>query len=211
MAAMVQWIAALPTPLVALLAAALATVGWIYTARRNRSLSRKQHTFNALLQVSFNPLYHDNMTKIRAYVLQGHLPEEILADEHQAERNALKFVLNHYEFIAAGIRNGDISERLLRDSERGTIVRLFEVAQKYISSLRDERKRQVIYEHLEWLYVRWHEKQPSAWQCIVEWIAQRPLYHDRHKWVAAAILVGAAIALVIIDLHLPGEMFNPSR
>ena len=203
-----SWLAQLPAAAVGLIAASFATLGWVYILRRNRALSRKQHTFNALLQVSFNPLYHEHMATIRQFVVSGELPE-ILKDEHAKERRSLQFVLNHYEFIAAGFRNGDISERLLRDSERGTIVRLFQVSGKYVASVRDERARRVTYEHLEWLYVRWHERKPTLWQEIVEWIIQRPLYHDSYKWIALGIIAGALLVIIIIALHMPGAMFNP--
>ena len=140
----------------------------------------------------------------------GVMPDLDLA-ANAAQKNALRFILNYYEFIAAGVRNGDISERLLRDSERGTIVKLFEVSQIYIGSIKTKRDRQAIYEHIEWLYRRWHEAKPGALQRTVEWALQRPLYHERHRWVVLVIVVLAVLALAIIYLHLPGEAFNPSH
>ncbi|MGO8839599.1 MAG: DUF4760 domain-containing protein [Methyloceanibacter sp.] len=77
--------------------------------------------------------------------------------------------------MAAGLRNGDFDENLVRDSERGTILSLVNACEKLIWKLRDERKRQSIYEHLEWLRRRWETKPPSWWQRLIEWCISRPL------------------------------------
>jgi Domain of unknown function (DUF4760) len=204
-----HWLSSFSTVTAALVGVAMATLGWLYTCRRNLRLSRKQHTFTALLNTSFAPMYHENMDKIRVPINTRTMPD-LDASENAQQRRALQFILNYYEFIAAGVRNGDISERLLRDSERGTIVKLFEVSQGYIGSIKTARDRQAVYEHIEWLYKRWHESPPGWWQRVVEWAIQRPLYHDRHRWAVLVIVVLAVLALVVLYLHLPGEAFNPS-
>lgn len=206
---LLHWIGTVSAPTVALIGVVLATTGWLYTARRSRNLNRKVHTFNALLQTSFNDKYHKELALIRPYVRKDELPK-FGDDEDKCElRSAFVFILNHYEFIAAGIRNGDISERLLKDSERGTVIRIFETARKFIASTRDARGRRTTFEHIEWLYVRWKEEPPGIWQQFIEWLIQRPLYHNRHRWVALAIVGAAAFMLAVAYLHLLGEPFNP--
>ena len=209
MQALWDCLASLPPAITALFGVALATAGWVYSAKRNRTLSKKQHTFNALLQASFAPKYQDAMDALREHLRAGKFPEDLSKTENSDVRKHLKFILNHYEFLAAGIRNGDISERLLRDSEKSTIIVLFESSEKYVHDTRDNRKRTSTYEHIQWLYERWH-KTPVWWQCCIECAWGRPLYHDRHRWL---VLVGALLilALLVIGfLHLPGEMFHPS-
>lgn len=91
-----------------------------------------------------------------------------------------RFVLNHYEFVASGLRNGDFDERLIQDSERGTILALFEAAETFIYKVRVSRERQTAYEHLEWIYLRWKRKPPSLAQKSFETIIGRPLAGKRH-------------------------------
>jgi Flp pilus assembly protein TadB len=208
MSSIIQWITSVPPAAAAVAAAILATIGWLYTSRRNRRLSRKQHTFNSLLQSSFNEQFQSNRAIIRPYIVASKFPDDLMTGQHDDLRKALTSTLNFYEFISAGVRNGDISEALLRDSERSTIVRLFDVAQKYVSTVRDARNRRTYYEHLEWLYVRWHEGPPSVGQRVIEWAIQKPLYHDRHKWAAYSIAALLLFVLVVAYLHLPGELFN---
>lgn len=209
MAFLASWINHLTPVAAALLATTFATFGWIYTCRRNRLLSKKQHTFNALLKRSFNEKYHTNQTLIVPILVGGGVTDEVLnAQNGDPVRDALKFILNYYEFIAAGVRNGDICEKLLKDSERGTIVRLYQVSQKFIGRTRDDRQRRSTFEHLEWIYVRWHERPPTILQRIIEFVLAKPLYHERHKWVILSSFLAAVLALFIAYLHLPGEAFN---
>ena len=83
-------------------------------------------------------------------LLDGNLKAD--AEEIEPVKSLLIFLLNHYEFLAAGIRNGDIDERLLKDSERGTVVRLFET------------------------FERWSKNPPGRRQRWFEWVRGKPNY-----------------------------------
>ena len=194
------WLSANPLAPAILLGALLATVGWIYTARRARSLARRQHTFNALLGASFNTQYQDALNAVRPHTRDGIFPD-LNADENAELKTHVGFLLNHYEFLSAGIRIGDISEQLLKDSERGTIIRLFETAEPFITAVRDSRKRSSTFEHIEWLYERWHEDPPSWWQIALEFCAGRPFYHRAYSWWVAGAFIVIALAAVIYGFH----------
>jgi hypothetical protein len=153
-----------------LIGAALATTGWLYTARRSRALARKQHTITVILQTNFNAHFLTARAKITPAIRSGELPSE----QDQEFYSALRDVLNHYEFVSAGLRNGDFDERLIRDSERGAYIALYEVFKPHIWRLRNSRKRMTIYEHLEWVYCRWHEPPGRVRRCV-EYVRGRPL------------------------------------
>ena len=169
------------TAIAALVGASLATTGWLYTARRARSLSRKQHTVNVMLQASFDADFREASSKIRPYLKAGNCPDDDLTKENDEVREAFRRVLNHYEFVAAGLRNGDFDENLVRDSERGAILLLFRACKQLIYKIRDDRSRLSIYEHLEWLNRRWDEKPPGRIQRCFEFVAGRPIPGRRHN------------------------------
>jgi hypothetical protein len=196
------YLSGLPQVIAALAAAALATAGWLYAARRQRALSRKQHTFNALLQTSFNAQYQAALVAIGKYLAAGKLPA-LDADEHADLRKNVVFLLNHYEFLSAGIRNGDISERLLRDSEKSTILRLFAVSEPFIVSLRDLRRRPSAYEHIEWLCDRWEHKPPARIQWTMEMIRGRAYYHSRYAWYTGIVWAIIIAAVLVAAYYLP--------
>ena len=152
------------------------TLGWVYTNRQNRAMSRKQHTFNALLHASFAEGFQNNLAKVTPY-LRG---KEKHGGELPDGSDAIGFMLDHYEFLSAGVRNGDIDEKLLRDGDRGIVVKLYEAFQKRIYASRDRPGREAVYEHLEWLYDRWKRNPPGKVQYFCEWCRGRPLYGRRN-------------------------------
>lgn len=81
------------------------------------------------------------------------------------------------------MRNGDFDEKLLKDSERSTFIRLFERCEKYIWHLRNDRSRMTICEHLEWLHQRLEKALPGLIQRAVEFLRRRPFYgtHERRR------------------------------
>lgn len=163
-----------------LTAAGFATIGWWYTARRARRLARKQHTISVMLQASFHNEFRAALALIAPHLKKGECPIDPDGQDEPL-RAAFRFALNHYEFIAAGLRNGDFDETLIRDSERGTILSLVNSCEKLIYKLRDERDRQSIYEHLEWLRRRWEKKPPGRCQRGIEWCISRPLPGRKHN------------------------------
>ena len=161
------------TATAALVGSALATCGWIYSARRARTLSRKQHTVTVMLQASVNKEFREALVTISDAMAAGQCPD-LSAENHKPLRMAMRFVSNHYEFISAGLRNGDFDERLVRDSERGVILKMYSFFEPHIYSLRKSRDRMTIYENLEWLSKRWTKKPPGRLQSVIETIRQQP-------------------------------------
>lgn len=162
-----------------LIGACSTTLGWLYTARRTRALARKQHTFSVLLQATFNKEHQSSLAELSTHLKARKCPQ--FNGDNEALRVSFRHVLNHYEFIAAALRNGDFDERLIRDTERATVVALFETCEDYIYALRDRRERQSVYEHLEWLYIRWKKKPPGALRSSLEWCRGRPMVGSKVK------------------------------
>ena len=68
-----------------------------------------------------------------------------------------------------------------RDSERSTIVFLYEGFHDFIWEQRNARTRMTLYEHLEWLHVRWTKKPPKLSQRICERVWGAPFPGRRAK------------------------------
>lgn len=158
-----------------------ATFGWAYTARRSRILSRKQHTINVIIQANFNQEYIDARSKVASMIRSGICEPSVLDGTNEELLACLRRVLNHSEFVAAGVRNGDLDEMLLKDSERALYVQLFSSCNEYIWGARDRRERQAIYEHLQWLYERWTETSPPLLRTAWEYVMAKPWYGRRRS------------------------------
>ena len=146
-----------------LLAAGFATVGWWYSARANRKLFRKQHTVNVMLDASMNK----EMREALSLSPRGHTalkPPDYEAIWDKEKRDAFRLLVNHYEFLAAGIRNHDLDEHLVFDCEFNIIRDVFETYKPFIEQRRTDRGTKAVYEHLEWLITKWELRSPMSWR-----------------------------------------------
>lgn len=164
-----------------LVGAAMATVGWLYTSRRSLTIARKQHTINIMLKGNFS----QELRGSHKFIAQHFKAKKPIPDESDTEYNGfrenLQLILNHYEFIAAGIRRGDLDEKLVLDSERGTVLNAFENSEDYIYQARNTRRNQSLYEHLEWLHKRWVKQKPNRFQGFAETVLGVPFYGKRNE------------------------------
>ena len=157
-----------------LLGAALATIGWLYAARRARSLSKKQLTFNTVLSGATNELLRrDRMESAKFVRGQRPLPE---AGSEELVRLGPSFerLLNYYEFIAGGVRRGDLDEAIVKDTWRALIVDTFSHLRPFIVDARRERNRPELFRDLEWLCARWTCSRMRIID-IIEAVRGRPL------------------------------------
>lgn len=159
-----------------LIGAVFATLGWLYTSRRARTLAKKQHTINVILQANFSKEFLDVRSEVTPHILKGECPKEVITGENEELRAHFRNILNHYEFVSAGLRNGDFDEKLIKDSEKNTYLSLYKCCDQYIWDLRNSRDRMAIYEHLEWVYLRWEINKPNKFISFLEWVRGKPIY-----------------------------------
>lgn len=165
------WLDTLSSQEATLIGASFATAGWLYSARKQRTLARKQHTLNVILQARSTD-FGLAQNLVRPCIIAKNCPD-FVNDDHE-HKEAYRTVLNHYELIAAGIRNGDFDERMVSDAQRGTLLAVWEACEANIFKMRTARRRRTTYEHFEWLYKRWEKKRPGLLQRILEWAKGSP-------------------------------------
>lgn len=132
-----------------------------------------------LLQASFHQTVLEANKAIAPHLKAGKMPD-LSNGQDETLRAHFRMMLNHHEFVAAALRNGDFDERLLRDSERSAVTSLFKCCEEYIWNLRSSRDRVAIYEHLEWLYTRWETSPPGPVQRTLERMKGTPFYGSRN-------------------------------
>jgi hypothetical protein len=146
------------------IAAALAAVtGWIVTAIVTIRNLRKQHTITTLLQSRLSATYMENVKAVNAsFTLNGKIipitQAEIESPPPTVNLGALGYILNYLEFIALGIRHGDLDEGVMKSSLRGILCDTVTVARLLIEDRRKPNhngRTPSVYEHLMWLNARW--------------------------------------------------------
>jgi hypothetical protein len=149
--------------LVAILAA---VSGWITTSLITLHNARRQHTINVLLQSRLSQAYQQRLRDaISKYPTIKKITKVKDGDWRDPKKwealEGIKYMLNYFEFVAIGIRQGDLDEKTLKMSLRGIVLTLTQVADAYIKYARGELKENDgqtsphSYEHVLWLKARW--------------------------------------------------------
>lgn len=150
-----------PQQWVLLVAALAATSGWIVTSWINVRNSIKQHTITTLLQTRLSIEYMKNANAVGGHYRkysQSHKAGDVgnTSPTDGIDEDALQYILNYFEFIALGIRAGDLHEGVLKDSLRSIIGRNVSMSKDWIDACRNVTPR--LYENLGWLNNRWNPK-----------------------------------------------------
>lgn len=144
---------------------ALGAIGIIYN---NSHQAKKRATIDLVLHESGNPTllaakkeiskYHD--TKVNFTELSCG------ANSIKPENGHIQTVLNNYEFIASGIKEGAFDEEIYKRMKRSITVRDWKAFSGYIAELRRSRGHETLYIEFEWLARRWensHIKPNVSW------------------------------------------------
>lgn len=113
-----------------IIGAGAAIIGWLFTTRAQCINSNKSHAFQILMESRFSDEYSKNLvlttklykdTKIAENTRDPVLTWEKYENLDYAEQDSINYMLNFFEFIAVGIRCGDLDEKLLHSSLKGII------------------------------------------------------------------------------------------
>lgn len=142
-----------------------AVTGWIFTAMVTMRNLTKQHTITTLLQSRLSVTYMENVKAVNAsFTHHGKIipltQAEIESPPPGVNLVALTYILNYLEFVALGIRHGDLHEGVMKSSLRGILCDTVSVAEQLIETRRrinQHGRRPSVYEHLMWLDARWRD------------------------------------------------------
>lgn len=97
---------------------------------------------------------HRNYKQYQATLSQN----GIAHTDHVHEYDIIISLLNYYEAIAIGIKDGAINEEIIKDWWRQTTVRDWTLLYQFVSGYRKERGSSTIYEHAEDIVNSWAVK-----------------------------------------------------
>jgi len=138
--------------------------GWVWSSYVTLRNSIKQHTVAIYVQSRLSSPYAEISRRVHLdhfSVGCGTAPiaKEFFANpENASAMHDINTILNYFEFIAVGIRHGDLDEAMLRNTMRGMITNMCAKAMIYIHFVRDKKNNlggNLTYEHLLWLNDRW--------------------------------------------------------
>jgi hypothetical protein len=136
------------TAIVALLAAVLATLGWLTQRHQAIDISRKQHTMAILTQFRNSEIFNRHRLNLLKQYPPGVKPTRGQIDDILQERNkpenfdikdqkfpvaeSLYFIANFWEFVSAAIISGDLDKQLVEETISTVMVSFYEKFRTFI-------------------------------------------------------------------------------
>lgn len=132
----------------------------VWTLRSNRSTNGKRATIDVVMTERRDASMQaakDTLTKLKRE------NSNIAAYAHQdqadtPEAKAILALLNHYEFVAGGIRDGAFDECTFKRMKHGITIRDWDALCGFVSEVRNSRKHPTLFQDFEWLARRWKKK-----------------------------------------------------
>ena len=124
-----------------LVSSVLVGSGWWVQAVISKNATRKAHTINTLMTQRNSDLFYKNnkeisdafgVTKtineklVRTILTPNHadVKDSVLKKKYISPANKIRYVLNYYEFICAGVNNGDLDKDLIKECLDGIVKQL---------------------------------------------------------------------------------------
>lgn len=174
-----------PSSVAIIVGAFLASLGWVTTNTISRANLRKSHTMDVVIKTRIGGeiLWHRrNVFRELAYneLLTGEKYVAMLKaldckSEWSTEKNtsppvdSLRIILNHYEYIAASVRGGELDYSIIKNTLSQTIISYHD---DWLAAVILEQKRNpASFEHLAWLVQRLRKdsSRKSISKCLRQW------------------------------------------
>lgn len=154
--------------------AIFAIVGVWVNARLQRSFERNEQTRTRLLREESNKYVKDSVNRSTRLLRSPIAPKDKPYTNVPVEDR--RIILDHYEYLCAGIRHGDVEEKLARLTEEQIIVGTYHDFEPYILALQSNRMfGPRTYETLQIIAIRWGllvRRGPFQW--VLEVITNKP-------------------------------------
>jgi len=157
-------------------AIALSAFGAIAILYNNSHQAKKRATIDLVLHENSNEEIQESKRKIRKCHDDNTDFTQMSGKDHKDNpmREHIKVVLNNYEFISAGIKEGAFDEEIYKRTKRSIIIRDWKALAAYITALRQQQDNDKLYSEFQWLAERWQQSKikPDVhwWRKLISWL-----------------------------------------
>ena len=123
-----------------------------------RTIARRKQTADLM----FGTRADDNLSKGYKCLQRLHTAPDsnmrsFASDEksNSDDANSIRYVLNHWERVFVGVRQGIYDEKMLREANYNTVIRVWAQAKPYIEAVREAEQKPTYYQCLESAARRW--------------------------------------------------------
>lgn len=131
----------------------------LYSIHRNTQVSRKRATVDLVLHQK-NDQALSKANKLVNPLLKSNRITSFADDSQKdtAERAAILDILNNYEFIAVGMREGAFDLQVYIRMSYGTVTRDWKCFEPFVCHLREVHQRPTLFQEFEWLHSKFKQK-----------------------------------------------------
>lgn len=143
----------------AFLVSAIAAIGVIIHSGRQ---SRRRATIDLTLHDNQNTALKEAKDVVAHLIHEnnGRLTQLACDDLSKDPNNIhLLLMLNNYEFIASGIKEGALDEEMYKRMRRSIVIRDWQAFSGYVLELRNKKNNPKVYAEFEWLAERWRSSE----------------------------------------------------
>lgn len=140
---------------------AITAVIAILTLWRNEQQAKKRATIDLVLMETQDVKFREIKEKFGQYRKEKlnftKLACEELTDNPE-ENEVIMSILNHYEFIASGVFEGALDEKIYKRMKKSVFVRDWKALEPYVTELRRKEDRKKIYIETQRLAEKWEKE-----------------------------------------------------
>lgn len=140
---------------------ALSAIIAIFTLWRNERQAKKRATIDLVLMETQDSTFRDIKEKFGQYRKEKMNFTRMACEEltdHPEENEVILSILNHYEFIASGVFEGALDEKIYKRMKKGVFVRDWKALQPYVTELRRKEDRKNIFIETQKLAEKWDKE-----------------------------------------------------
>lgn len=140
---------------------ALSAFGAVAIIYNNSHQAKKRATIDLALHENANQEIKEAKDAVKKYHEQKLNFTELTCGDYNAkpENGHVLTLLNHYEFIAAGIKEGAFDEEIYKRMKRSIIIRDWGAFSAYVIERRRCLQRDKLWAEFEWLAKRWQNSE----------------------------------------------------
>ncbi len=154
----------------------------IWSLRTTIILARRKQSSDLVFSARNDENFVAGIRALRAHRASDNV--ELLAVHpgiKSADAASLRYILNYFEALAVGARNGIYDEKILYLNYRTTLIHVFDAAIPFIREVRISQNNATLYKELSWLAMRWKRAENSImarlcidfdWRLILEVVSR---------------------------------------
>jgi len=145
---------------------ALTAVIGIWTLRTTSRQERRRATFDAVHETLDSPAFQEARTKVLELLKAGLDIPYLLSEAGLVNRKIVLRVLSRYEFMAAGVNEGDFDAKIYQRMYYTNVIADWNNLEAFVLELRESRNTDTPFQELQKLVQKWKKHPLKAYKSL---------------------------------------------